>query len=122
MIFVENIPIYVQIADDIKDQIVSGKLTDGDKLLSLREYSLLYEVTALTMQRALGLLESEDVIDTKKGVGSFVKAGASAHFKVCSVEALLNDFLARAHKMGLSDVQIMHKMAQAIADKGGENK
>jgi len=120
MIFVENLPIYVQIADDIKDQIVAGKLTDGDKLLSLREYSLLYEVTALTMQRALGLLESEEIIDTKKGVGSFVKVGAAAQLKVRSVDALINDFIARASKMGLSHAQIMHKMAQAIANKGGK--
>ncbi|MCL2364379.1 MAG: GntR family transcriptional regulator [Defluviitaleaceae bacterium] len=122
MIFVENLPIYVQIANDIKDQIVAGKLADGDKLLSLREYSLLYAVTALTMQRALGLLEAEAVIDTKKGVGSFVKAGAAAQLKVRSVDELVNDFIARAGKMGLNSAQIMHRVAQGVAKIGGEAK
>jgi len=122
MIFVENLPIYVQIADDIKDQIVAGKLADGDKLLSLREYSLLYAVTALTMQRALGLLESEDIVETKKGIGSFVKADAAAQLKVRLVDDLINDFIARAGKMGLSSVEIMHRMAQAVAKMGGETK
>lgn len=57
MIFQENVPIYVQIANDIKDKIIAGKLAEGEKLSSIREYSIDYEVTALTMQRALACNE-----------------------------------------------------------------
>jgi GntR family transcriptional regulator len=112
--FVENVPIYVQIASDIKDQIVAGKLADGDKLLSLREYSLAYEVTALTMQRALGLLELEDVVDTKKGVGSFVKAGTQAQLKIRSIDTLVQEFIARGLNMGLSKVEILDRVKEAV--------
>jgi len=119
--FLENIPIYVQIANDIKDQVVAGKLADGDKLLSLREYSLAYEVTALTMQRALGLLELEDVVETKKGVGSFVKAGTQAQLKVRSIDALVQEFMARAANMGLSKVEILDRVREAIHQGGTEH-
>ena len=72
--FQDNIPIYVQIADDIKNEIISGKLQAMDKLLSVRQYSAKYQVTALTIQRAVALLESEGIIHTQKGVGSFVNS------------------------------------------------
>ena len=64
--FQDNIPIYVQIADDIKNEIISGKLQAMDKLLSVRQYSAKYQVTALTIQRAVALLESRGLSTLKK--------------------------------------------------------
>jgi GntR family transcriptional regulator len=116
--FQENIPIYVQIANDIKDQIIAGKLIDGDKLSSIREYSITYEVTSLTMQRALALLESDAVIETKKGVGSFVKAGVREELKVKLVEVLVRDFIARAANMGITDEEILKRIKNEIHKKG----
>jgi len=112
--FAENIPIYVQIANEIKDRIISGKLNDGDKLLSLREYSLMYEVTALTMQRALGLLETENIVETKKGVGSFVKAGTREELRKRTIDEWVRDFIARAMNMGLSGAEILAKVNETL--------
>jgi len=114
VIFQENMPIYVQIANDIKDQIIAGKLSDGDKLNSVREYTISYEVTSLTMQRALGLLESETVIETKKGVGSFVKPGVREELKVRLVEELVRDFIARAANMGITGEEILNRVKEGI--------
>ena len=112
MKFTENIPIYVQIANDIKDQIISGKLREGEKLHSIREYSVQYEVTALTMQRALGLLETEDVVHTKKGVGSFVNPGTTKALKAKMVEALVSEFITRITNMGLTYDEIISWIQQ----------
>lgn len=46
MEFQTDTPIYLQIATDIKQQILKGALCPGDKLFSVREYSILYEVLA----------------------------------------------------------------------------
>ena len=107
MTFMENIPIYVQIATDIKDQIIAGKLNNGDKLNSIREYSIEYEVTALTMQRAIGLLEHEAVIETRKGVGSFIKPGVREQIRAKLVEELVQNFIARAANMGISGEELL---------------
>ena len=106
MKFTENVPIYVQIANNIKDQIISGKLIEGDKLRSIREYSVEHAVTSLTMQRAIGLLESEGVIHTKKGVGSFVNTGMKEELKSKMVEELVREFLVRTANMGLTTDEI----------------
>ena len=116
MTFQENIPIYVQISNDIKEQIISGKLCEGDKLNSIREYSVMYEVTALTVQRAMGLLESEDIVETRKGVGSFVKPGVGEILKNKMVAQLVREFIARAANMGISDNEIL-----AMVKEGLEN-
>jgi GntR family transcriptional regulator len=114
VIFQENMPIYVQIADNIKDQIVAGKLNDGDKLKSIREYSVMYEVTALTMQRALGLLEAEEAVETKKGVGSFVKTGVRDLLKIKIMEELVRDFISRASNMGISEEEILQSVKEGL--------
>ena len=107
MKFTENIPIYVQIANDIKDQIISNKLHEGDKLSSIREYSQEYQVTALTIQRAMALLEQESIVHTKKGIGSFVNAGVKDNLKTKMVEQLVQEFITRITNMGLSKAEII---------------
>ena len=107
MKFTENIPIYVQIANDIKDQIISDKLHEGDKLRSIREYSQEYQVTTLTLQRAMALLEQESVVHTKKGVGSFVNAGVKDTLKTKMVQELVQEFITRITNMGLSKAEII---------------
>ena len=114
MKFLENIPIYVQIANDIKDQIIAEKLHDGDKLSSIREYSLAYEVTALTMQRALGLLEQEGIVETKKGVGSFVKHGIREQLKREIVAELVRDFVTRTANMGITGEELLKLVKEGI--------
>jgi DNA-binding transcriptional regulator YhcF (GntR family) len=107
MRFLENIPIYVQIANDIKDQIIAGTLEEGDKLSSIREYSVKYEVTTLTIQRAMSLLESGNVVQTKNGVGSFVNVGMREQLKSVVMKELVRDFTARAFNMGMTKDEIV---------------
>ena len=114
--FQENMPIYIQIANDIKDQIIAGKLNEGDKLKSIREYTVTYEVTSLTMQRALGLLESESITETKKGVGSFVKVGVIEQLKMKMIAELVRDFIARAMNMGVTGEEILAWVKAGIKD------
>ena len=112
--FKENIPIYVQIADDIKGQIVTGLLPEGDKLPSIREYSVKYSVTALTMQRAFALLESDGIIQTKKGVGSFVMAGIQKSLKSNMLTNQIQTFITQLGKMGLSGDEIVVLVKEGI--------
>ena len=114
MRFQENTPIYVQIANDIKEHIVAGKLCEGEKLSSIREFSTGYEVTGLTVQRALGLLEQEGVVQTRKGVGSFVNSGMRDMLRDRMMDDLVRGFVARASNMGVSGVEIMVRVKDGL--------
>ena len=117
MTFQDNIPIYVQIADDIKAQIISSKLNDNDKLNSIREYSAMYQVTALTMQRAMALLEAENVIHTKKGIGSFVNPGTRETLRSKILAAMVREFITRATNMGLTHTEITELIKEGLKNE-----
>ena len=112
--FQDNIPIYVQIADDIKNEIISGKIQAMDKLLSVRQYSARYQVTALTIQRAVALLESEGIIHTQKGVGSFVNSDAPKRLREDMVWEEVHGFLNRMKKMGFDRDSIIQKVKEGL--------
>ena len=65
-------PIYSQIVDGIRDQILSGVLRTGDKLPSVRELAAQLTINPNTIQRAYRELESEGFIYSMTGKGSFV--------------------------------------------------
>ena len=107
MEFRTDIPIYRQIATSIKEQIASGCLHPGDKLLSVREYSVFFEVSALTIQRAMQLLDGEGIIYSQKGVGSFVKNGAGEIVKKDMLARLVKEFVTSMKNTGASKDEIM---------------
>lgn len=72
MNFESNFPIYIQIMNLIKKEIVSGKLKWGEKLTSVRDLSTDLKVNPNTIQRSYQELEREDLVFTQRGMGTFV--------------------------------------------------
>jgi GntR family transcriptional regulator len=65
-------PIYMQLADRINRLIVSKELQAGEKLQSVREMALTYNVNPNTIQRTYSELEREGILETRRGQGTFV--------------------------------------------------
>jgi len=107
----------MQIANDIKEQIISGQIKDGEKLKSVREYSVIYEVTTLTIHRAIRLLEAEGVIQTKNGVGSFVISGVQPTLENKMVSAQVQEFMNRMKSMGIPKADILKLVQEALANE-----
>jgi len=70
--FDNNIPIYIQLVEQLKKYIISGKIKPGERLPSVRELALLTKVNPNTMQKALTELEDEKLIFTERTNGKFV--------------------------------------------------
>lgn len=77
MEFQSNIPIYLQLIDMMKLQIVSGKLQPGEKLKSVRDLAMEYGVNPNTMQKALAELEGEHLLYTMRTAGRYVTEDAA---------------------------------------------
>lgn len=71
-IFDNNSPIYVQLVEQLKIHIISGKLAAGERLPSVRDLSLKLKVNPNTLQRALSELEEMGIIFTERTNGKFV--------------------------------------------------
>ena len=73
-IFDNERPIYVQLVEKLRLEIVSGKLKIGERLPSVRELALTARVNPNTMQKALVELEAEGLVYTERTNGKFVTA------------------------------------------------
>ncbi len=69
-----GVPIYEQIAVQIKGMILNGTLKEGDALPSMRALAQDLRVSVITTKRAYEILESEGFIQSFTGRGSFVSA------------------------------------------------
>lgn len=65
-------PIYIQLVEKLRIEIVSGKLAPGERLPSVRELALTARVNPNTLQKALSELEEQGLIYTERTNGKFV--------------------------------------------------
>ena len=71
-------PIYLQLRDGVVEMILEGVLKEGDLLPSVRNVAAEYRVNPLTVLKAYQELVEEGLVETKRGRGMFVTAGAPA--------------------------------------------
>jgi DNA-binding transcriptional regulator YhcF (GntR family) len=76
MIFTNDKPIYIQMADRLCDEILAEKYRDDDRIPSVREYAVLLEVNTNTAVKAYDELSRANIIYNKRGLGYFVTPGA----------------------------------------------
>ena len=65
-------PIYIQIVELVKLDIISGRLNKGDKISSVRDFAMQFKVNPNTVQKALAELEKGGLIYTERTNGKFV--------------------------------------------------
>ncbi len=66
------VPIYRQIADALREKIVNGELKCGDKLPTENQLSEMFNTSRMTLRKGLQILEEQQLIVQKHGVGAFV--------------------------------------------------
>ena len=71
-------PIYAQLDRALRAAIASGRLSIGDQLPTVRQLAVDLRVNANTIARVYLDLERTGVIETRRGVGSFIRASAAA--------------------------------------------
>lgn len=97
-------PIYEQVTRQIKSQIISGDLTEGEGLPSIRKLAKDLQISVITTKRAYEELEKEGFIDTVGGKGCFVAMQNKELLKekkMQTVEEKLGDAVSNAKKLGI---------------------
>lgn len=108
-------PIYWQIMESIKKDIVTGVLARGGRLDSVRSLAERYQVNLNTMQRACSELERQGVIHTQRGIGSFVTEDDEVirALKDEMSRGLIEDFVQGMSGLGYS----AHDMLEIIREE-----
>lgn len=73
----ENIPIFARIAEGVKDDILSGKIKEGEQLTSTTRLSKEYNINIATVNKGINVLVNEGIVYKKRGIGMFVAEGAT---------------------------------------------
>ena len=110
MNFNDNKAIYLQIADRIGDQILTGSLTPDGKVPSVRELAAEIEVNANTVARTYEYLQQSGVIYTKRGLGYFVSPDARekivASRRAQLMQGEMDYFLGQLKAVGITPAEL----------------
>lgn len=113
-----EMPVYVQIMDQIRAQVRDGVLTQGTPLPAVRQLAGDLEINPNTVAKAYALLEQEGVLRTRARRGVFV-AHAGARRAADATDRRLEDAVARVveegRSLGLDRNQILDAMARRLA-------
>ncbi len=112
-------PIYLQIKNYIKRRIVSGKLKEGERLLSVRDYAGELKVNPNTILRVYSELENDGLIITQRGIGKFVtddKEKIQNLRKDLSIE-LLKDFIEKSKSLGFTKNEIVELLIEMYEEE-----
>jgi DNA-binding transcriptional regulator YhcF (GntR family) len=109
--FDDGTPIYRQIADQIKAEIMNGSLEPGGKVMSTNEYAAFYQINPATAQKAFRDLVAEGVLYKQRGVGMFVAPDAreklAAEFRDRFFDDTLRPLIKQAKQAGISLTEII---------------
>ena len=116
MQFNNTIPIYMQVINDIKHEIVTGQLMLGEKLPSGRDLALKYQINPNTANRIYKELEAEQLCFTKRGLGTFITENKeTVHMiKTEMAEKLLNEFIEGMKRLGYTGEEIIKILQEKL--------
>lgn len=94
------IPLYEQIKNAIKENILKNKVEEGEQLPSVRTLSKDLKVSILTVKKAYDELEEEGFVESRQGLGTFV-AGKDSEVKREELQKKLEEHLQEAINLSI---------------------
>lgn len=104
-----GVPIYQQIAEQMKADILAGKMKQGEYLPSIRSLAKELKISVITTMKAYELLEAEGLVTAAQGKGFYVNAQDSEMLReqhLRKVEDALQEAIAAAKIAGMSDKEL----------------
>jgi GntR family transcriptional regulator len=107
----DNQPIYRQLRDRVVAMILDGVLKEGDPLPSVRNVAAEYRVNPLTVLKGYQQLVDEGLVETRRGRGMFINAGARNVLLQCERQKFLAEEWPRVYatmqRLGLSAEELL---------------
>jgi len=116
--FDDKMPIYLQIMDRIKMDIVTEKLKAKEKLPSVRDMATNLKVNPNTLQRAYQELERLGIVYTQRGMGTFVGVGENMvdDLKREMAKDVMDSFILRMKRLGFTEQEIIESISKNIVE------
>jgi GntR family transcriptional regulator len=112
------VPVYEQLVRQIERSIISGEINDGDRLPSIRELATSLRINPNTVAKSYRQLESEGLVQARKGLGIFVKTDnvdlTDSRDRI--FRELTGDYLRKIRALGLDDGEILQKLSRRLKE------
>lgn len=116
-------PIFIQLAEQLEDAILSGAYTEESQIPSTTEISVKFKINPATALKGINILVDEDIVYKKRGLGMFVKTGAMNKImekrKQTYYESFIIPMISEAEKLGLSKEELIKMIERGV--ENGKN-
>lgn len=106
----ESRPIFVQIAEQIENDIIAGALVEETQVPSTNEFAAFYRINPATALKGVNLLVDDGILYKKRGIGMFVATGAKERLKTQRKQRFSAEFvrplLEEAAKLGIGSREL----------------
>lgn len=114
--FDDRQPIFQQVADIIEDDILNGTYRVDEQILSVAQFSQLFQINPATVVKGIGLLVNEGILYKKRGLGMYVSTDAKQKIQNQRrdrfYKELLTNLLGEADKLELTTEDIINMIKQ----------
>lgn len=115
-------PIYLQIAEQIRAQVVSGALGEDEQVMSTTQYATTFRINPATAQKAFAELVEEGVLYKRRGLGMFVAPGARERLlerrRASFFAEVVDPVAAQARVLGIPLADVVARLEQRFAADG----
>jgi GntR family transcriptional regulator len=119
-----GIPLYRQMVTQLRERILGGQLPPGEKMPSVRDFSITAGVNPLTVAKVYQFLEREGLVETRRGTGTFVASRVktfTASERRQQLEPLIRQLVAEATHVGVEPEQALRWVQEEFTKKTKRN-
>jgi DNA-binding transcriptional regulator YhcF (GntR family) len=126
IVFDDASPIYLQVAAQIEEQILSGDLSGDDQVMSTNAYAAFYRINPATAAKGFRQLVDEGILYKRRGLGMFVSPDAADRLRAKRRERFFPDrvepMVAEARMIGVPLDEIVKHIDNARGGEGNDLK
>ena len=114
-----GVPIYRQIMRQIRRQIMTDELNQGDQLETVRDLAACLKVNPMTVSKAYSFLEAENLLERKRGVGLFiakVKKSQLTQIKAELFDSIIDKAAITAIQLGVTEEEAIQSLKKYYKD------
>lgn len=115
--FNSEVPIYLQLAQAVEDNIIKGIFQEESQIPSTTEVSINYKINPATVAKGFNILVDDGIIYKKRGIGMFVCEGAKERLiekrKKSFYENYVESLIAEAKKLGIGIDEIIKMLERS---------
>ena len=120
-VFNADKPIYIQVREQIEDQIINKQLKENDQAPSTNELVNYYKINHATVSKGINQLVEEDIIYKKRGIGMFVAEGARKKLLEKRRQSFIEDYIVtlvrEAQKLDITNDEILKYIKRVEGSK-----